>query len=559
MKELFRRLFSHPVLAAEILSATLLTTLLTLAMPLYVIQLLNRYVSYGFHGTLITLTAGMGIAVLLQFFFRLLRAKMAVAVNQGPNDRLAQEILTLISQGRAEPLARLSKPKLQEALTHVQVIQQSWDGQTLISLLDAPFSLLLIAVIYLLSPLLAGISLVGIAAALLFGWLTIIRSKKAGDQLTSVMSEHRSLSYTAVNSLETVRAFDAVPFLKERWQDQLLKISVLKSRLAGFRELSQSMTVSGSALTSVLLYAAGAVLVVRGELSVGALIGANILSGRAYQSTTRLVQALFALDRAKEAMAHLLPFRQVGIEPATGTVMKKYSGRLSCHDLGFAYPNTTVPVFESLNLTLEPGAVLGVVGDNGTGKTTLAKLLLCLLEPRRGTLMADGVNLRQLAPAWWRRQVMYMPQEPGFISGTLRENILMLNPELEDADLNRILREADLRSFLDQTPQGLETLMTENERNFPPGIRKRLSLARALAAKGTLAVLDEPTDGLDKKGVEAVYQVLNRLAEAGKTIVVCTNDPNILKGAAMVLDLNSKPVPRLVTAPPAAAKGRRLS
>lgn len=554
MRELFRRFFSRPVLAVEILAATLITTLLNLAMPLYAMQLLNRYVSYGFHGTLITLTIGMGMAVLLQFSFRLLRSKMAEAVNQDPNDRLAREVLILIGQGRAEPLARISKPKIQEALSHVQVLQQSYSGQTLTSLLDAPFSLVLIAVIYLLSPLLAWISLAGAGISVLLGWINIIRSKNAGKQLNSVMSEHRALSFTAVNSLETVRAFDAAAFLKTRWQDQLLRISSLKNRLTGFRELSQGLTMSGSALTSVLLYAAGAVLVVQGKLSVGALIGANILSGRAYQSTTRLVQALFALDRAREAMAQLSPFKQVPLEPAGGSALKDYKGKLSCHDLGFAYPQATTPVFESLDLTLEPGTVLGVVGDNGTGKTTLAKLLVCLLEPRRGTIMADGVNLRQLAPAFWRHQVMYMPQEPGFISGTIKENILMLRPDLDDEELNRILRQADLRNFLDQTPQGLDTLMTDNERNFPPGIRKRLSLARALAGDGALAVLDEPTDGLDRRGVEAVYQVLNHLAEAGKTIVVCTNDPDILKGAALILNLNTKPVPTLSAGPGASGR-----
>lgn len=545
MKELIRRLFSRPVLAVEILVATLMTTLLTLAMPMYVIQVLNRYVSYGFHGTLITLTAGMCIAAVLQFCFRLIRTQMAAAVNQSPNDQLSREMLTLIGRAKAEPLSAVSKPKIQEALNHVHTIQQSYDAQTLIGVLDAPFSLILIAVIYLLNPILAGIALLGILAALVLGWLTIRRSKSAGDQMTEVMSEHRGLNFSAVNSLETVRAFCALPFLEDKWEGQLGRITLLKNKLSDLKELSQTLTMSGSALTSVFLYAAGAVLVVRGELSVGALIGANILSGRAYQSSTRLVQALFALNRADQAFGHLALFKRIPLEPASGTAMKTYTGRLECHDLGFAYPNTATPVFESLNLTLEPGDVLGVAGDNGTGKTTLAKLLVSLLEPRRGTIMADGVNLLQLAPAWWRRQVIYMPQEPGFISGSLRENILMLNPELDETALNEILRQADLRSFLDQTPQGLDTRITDNERNFPPGIRRRISLARALACDGALVVLDEPTDGLDKRGVEAVYKVMNTLAKSGKTIVVFTNDASILKGAGQILNLNKKPVPEL--------------
>ncbi|MCG8619967.1 MAG: ATP-binding cassette domain-containing protein [Desulfobacterales bacterium] len=549
MIELFRRLFHRPVLAAEILAATLFTTLLTLAMPMYVIQVLNRYVSYGFHGTLITLTIGMCIAALLQFCFRLIRTKMAAAVNQTPNNRLSEDILALISRAKAEPMARISKPKIQEALNHVQTIQQTYTAQNLNATLDAPFSLILIFVIYLLSPLLAGIALAGIGVALILGWITLLRSKKTGEKYAEEMSAHKHLNFSAVNNLEAVRAFCAAPFLSQKWQGQLNRLSRLNATLSDYREISQTMTMTGSALTSVFIYAVGALLVVKGDLSVGALIGANILSGRAYQNTTKLVQAVFALSRAKQAFSFLSGFTRMPMESTSGTALKSYTGQLEFHDLGFAYPNTTTPVFESLNLTLAPGSVLGVTGDNGVGKTTLAKLIVTLLEPKRGSIMADGVNLAQMAPAWWRRQLIYMPQEPEFIAGTLKENILMLNPELPQETLNEILKTADLRTFLDRTPEGLETPVTDNEKNFPPGVRRRLSLARALASEGKIALLDEPTDALDQKGVEAVYRVMNQLARAGKTIVVFTNDPRILKGTGMILNLNRKPVPEIIRKP----------
>jgi ATP-binding cassette subfamily C protein LapB len=545
MNELVRRLFHRPVLAAEILAATFLTTLLTLAMPLYVIQILNRYVSYGFHGTLITLTLGMFIAVLLQFCFRIVRTKMAAAVNEGPNNQLSRDILSIISRAKAEPLSHLSKPKLQEALNHVQTIQQSLDAQTINTILDAPFSLIFIGVIYLLSPVLAGITLLGILLALFLGWLTILKSQKNSEILVGVLSEHRSLNSSAVNAMETVRAFAASTFLFKKWDTQLFDISRLRNKLTGYKELSQTMTMTGSSLTSVFLYAAGAVLVVQGNLSVGALIGANILCGKAYQNTTRLVQTAFSLSKAKQAFKDLSVFKQIPFEAATGSALKNYQGRIEFQDLGFSYPNSSGPLFESLSLRLEPGNVMAVTGGNGTGKTTLVKLLTNLLEPRRGKILADGVNILQMAPAWWRKQIIYMPQEPSFINGSLRDNILLLNPDLDDGSLNDILRRTDLKSFLDKTPKGLDTLLTNNEKNFPPGIRRRLSLARGLAGDGNLVVLDEPTDAMDKKGLEAVYATMNTLAKSGKSIIVFSNDPNIIKGASLLLNLDKKPIPEL--------------
>ncbi len=546
MKELIRRLFHRPVLAAEILTATLFTAVLTLAMPLYVIQILNRYISYGFHGTLITLTIGMFIAVMLQFCFRIIRTKMSAVINEEPNNRLSRDILSIISRAKAEPLERIPKPKIQEALNHVHTIQQNFNAHTLNTVLDAPFSLIFIWVIYLLNPILAYIVILGILLALIFGWLTIFKSQKKSDLLSRLMSEHRSLNFSAVNAMETVRAFGAASSLFKKWDIQLERMNKLSSRLTDYKELSQTTTLTGSSLTSVFLYAAGAVLVVKGQLSVGALIGANILCGRAYQNITKLVQTSFSMAKTKQAFNELSLFKQLPFEPAKGAALESYNGKIEFQDVSFSYPNTNNPLFESLTLSLEPGKVLAVFGENGTGKTTLAKLLTLLLEPGRGNLLADGVNLLQMAPVWWRRQIIYMPQEPSFINGSLRENLLFLNPDLDDAALNDILRKTNLKPFLDKTPNGLDTLVTNNEKNFPPGIRKRIALARGLAGNGNLVVMDEPTDAMDQKGLQAVYSTMNTLARSGKTIIVFSNDPKILKGASLLLNLNKKPVPEII-------------
>lgn len=545
MKILFNRFFQKPILAVEILTATFFIALLTLAMPLYTIQILMRYVSYGYDGTLITLTAGMLIALLLQICFRILRTKMAGAVNQEPNEALAREMLSIVSQAKAEYLEQMPKSRIQDALNSVQTIQNCYDAQALNSILDAPFSTLFIAAVYLLSPVLAMISLLGVVIALFVGWITIKKSQKNSEQLLKELSTHRSLNYSAVNALETVRAFRAVSFLFSEWDKQLKKISLLRYNLADNKELSQTLTMSGSSLSSVLLYAVGAAIVVQGDLTVGALIGANILAGRAYQTIAKFVQTISLLNKAKEAFKDIQLLRRFPLASTTGSALRKYQGQIEFQDMGFVYPNTKGPVFESVEFCLEPGKVLAVYGGNGTGKTTMAKLLVCLLEPKRGKILVDGVNLQQTAPSWWCRQIIYMPQEPVFLNGSLRENVLILNPDLDEARLNDILRATDLKNFFDKTSNGLDTIITDSGKNLPPGIKRRLSLARGLATDGQLAVLDEPTDAMDEKGVKAIYKIMNDMAKQGKTIVVFSNDSKILKGASLILDLNKKPKPEL--------------
>ncbi len=546
MLELFRRFCKKPLLALEILIATFFIALLALAMPMYVIQILNRYVSYGFHGTLITLTSGMLIAIVLQLGFRILRTKMASAVNEEPNDQLSLEVLSIISLSKAEPLEQLSKPRIQEMLNKVATIQACYDAQTLNTIIDAPFSLLFIGAVCLLSPVLAGVAMVGILLGLLLGWLSIRKSSQSAEQLIIESTKYRNLNNSTVNAHDTVRVFNAVPFLQNIWLKQLAVISSIRQKMTDTKELSQTLTISGSSLSSVMLYAVGAVIVVQGGLTVGALIGANILVGRAYQNIARLVQSYYQLRKANQAFKEIAVLRHLPLEPSTGSAIREYKGRLEFHDVGFAYPHSTNPVFESLTLTLEPGQAMAVIGKNGTGKTTLAKLLVGLLEPKRGNISADNVNLQQLAAAWWRRQIIYMPQEPSFINGTIKENILLLNPDLDEGVLNNILRASDLKSFLDMTPSGLDTMITDNGKNLPPGIRRRISLARGLVTNGRLVILDEPTDAMDESGTRTIYKIMNDLLKADKTIIVFSNDPRIVKGASLVLDLNAKPRPDVI-------------
>jgi ATP-binding cassette subfamily C protein LapB len=295
------------------------------------------------------------------------------------------------------------------------------------------------------------------------------------------------------------------------------------------------------------IYCFGAMLAVAGDMSVGGLIGASILSAKAMQMGSSYLQSYLAGRKAEEALVQLGEFHAMPLEPVSGSAVREFTGRLEFRDVGFAYAGSTGPLFESLSFTLPPGSVLTVTGFNGSGKSTFCKLVAGLLEPGRGQILADGIELRQFAPDWWRRQVLYLPQEPTFLNASIRENITLaeLEPESEPAQerLNQAVRASALRRFLDVSRSGLDLEIAEGGRTLPVGIRRRVALARALMNQGRLVVFDDPTEGLDSEGCLAVYSVLNALAKAGANIIVATADPNILKGAGFVLDMNEKPTP----------------
>jgi ATP-binding cassette subfamily C protein LapB len=198
---------------------------------------------------------------------------------------------------------------------------------------------------------------------------------------------------------------------------------------------------------------------------------------------------------------------------------------------------------------VKPNTIVAVSGANGTGKTTLARLLAGVLEPGRGQILVDGLDLQQASLSWWRSQIAYLPQEPTLLNATIRENLLVVNPQADETRVGLAIQAAGLGRYLDESPDGLDAKVTNNGLNLSLGIRRRIALARALLSECKLAVFDEPTDGLDREGIACVYAVINDLAKRGCTIIVISHDPKIVKGAHVVVDLGIKPAPRVTERP----------
>ena len=546
MNELFARLKSRPAIFAEMTAASLLANILALASPLFVIQVLNRYIAHGVDATLATLAAGTVIAIMLEFGFRQVRLRLAAFVNKPYDEGLTNSAFAVLTGAKSAAIDALPAGLRQQIVSGADTLQTAYSAPNAAALFDVPFALVFVAALFLLSPPLAVIVMVFLAAVFAVTLLTLSSLRAPTRDMTAASGRRNALIGTVTSAGDTVRAFNAGAFIRRQWRDESGLFQKLFGKIMGRQGLVQSLSTSAQGLMSVAVIATGAVLVVRGQLDVGGMIGANILAARALGPIIKLAQMSESFAKARQALALLQEFAKVPQERTEGSALSEYSGALEFQDLAFVHPNQRSPLFESLNLKLEPGATLFVAGSNGAGKTTMARLLVGLLEPTRGKILADGVDLAQIVPEWWRKQIVYLPQEPGFLNATIRDNLLATNPDLDDKALNNLALDAGLKPFIDQSPEGFDTEITNNGANLSLGIRRRLALARALATKGRLVVIDDPTEGLDVEGVKLVIDIINKLSKEGRTMVVFTHDPQILASAPQFLNLNSKPVPQLV-------------
>ncbi len=555
MNELKSRLFARPLVAAELLLASLLASVLGLASTFFVMLVLNRYVAHGVDATLATLTVGVTVAVLFEFAFRQARFRIAQGVGRDKDDNLLVGGFAVLTGARAQAIEAIPPGPRREAVVGAEAVQNAYAPANLCAVLDVPMALVFIGVLFLFDGGLALIVCLFAAAVVGVSFLLHGALKGAIKDAAGASARRGGLIAAAIASGDTLRAFNGQDYLRRLWKGELDVLATLRRRLTARQNLTQTSVQLAQGLMGVAIIAFGAILVVKGKMDVGALIGANILAARALNPLARLPALIGEFARAEQALEVLREFARLPREKSQGAALSAYKGGLEFRDLGFVYPGQPVPLFESFSLKLDPGSVLVVTGGNGSGKTTLARMIAGLVLPARGQILADGVDILQFATEWWRKQVVYLPQEPKLVAGTLRDNLTMLNPGMDDAALNRAIAAAGLRKFIDQSAGGLDAPVTNNGEGMSLGVRRRVALARALGADGKLAIFDEPTEGLDGEGAAHVYAVMNDLARRGATVLAFSHDPNILRGAQTVVNLDVKPTPAVLSTRGGTAQG----
>ena len=530
----------HPFLSVQLVTVSFFVNILALALPIFVMQVLQRYIAYGVTSTLITLVSGVIIAISFEFFFRNLRHRIARGLDK-ENHIVKQNALSKI-QASKSAYGNLYKQSQYQRIDQIfQNLENTFSASNTVVILDLPFVLVFLITIFLIHNTLGAITLFVMLVLMLISLLMsfIINNVLfgTGDQQNKEIKVIKEI----VSQHETVKLFKHESILEKIWSQVVDYLLPLKKKLQARLHLSQSITQTIISFTSVAIIAVGATIVIGGELGVGGLIAANILATRALAPLIRYISIQPTLQKGIYFLSELKNLTNVAEERTKGSIIENFQGKIKLQKLAFKYPDQKISLFNNISFSVSPGQILVITGNNGTGKTTLVKLLMGILDPGYGSISVDETLLNQLQEPWWRQNIMYLPQEIFFINGSLKLNIFGYSKTpIILSKITNILVECGLKEFVDDQQNGIKKAISSDGSELSPGIRKKIALARALASTGQVVIFDEPTETMDQAGSSQVYELINKLHKEKKTIIICSSDPYIIKGATAILHLNPK-------------------
>ena len=273
-----------------------------------------------------------------------------------------------------------------------------------------------------------------------------------------------------------------------------------------------SFLYSLTLLLTVIIISWGATLVTEGSLTIGALIGANILASRCLSPITKLLYSIEPLKKGNEALLVLRKILSIKSESLAQSSVTKLSGKIRIKDLSFKYPGSNDTLFHSISIESKPRDIIAIKGNSCSGKTTLLKIIAGIIEVENEKLYFDDIEMSQIPISLVRNNLFYMPQKIDLIDSTILTNIIN-SGEIKKDKFTSILDQADLQDYINSLPDGINTIL---DNDIPERIKKKIAIARSIFLDGNIVLLDEPLHDMDKTGILKFYNLFDNLIERNK-------------------------------------------
>ena len=508
----------------------------------------DKVVHNGIFETLWALAIGVVLYLATELVLRAIRARNVERVARLIDEKIDHRLFAILLQPSARSGAQPGMAaRFLTLYRDLASARDFFSSQYLLAMADVPFLVFILAAIGIIAWPLLIVVLIWVGLYVGVGQWLKERSQRHNRAVNEQQATKLALLTDTLSSLDTLRTSHAGARMQRRFESSAQQHSASSSDLRLSLVLQSHWQMAVSLLSYVSLLVVGSYLIFNQQITVGALIAVSMLSGRTLATVGQVLMALGRWTELRQSMKQLAPFLQT--EPGQGALLSSADtpstpqassadvldslrrpvgtvrGHIATHQLVHQYANGQSALRE-LNLTFQPGERVGLLGRPGSGKSTLLRILAGAIQPTQGEVRVDHAALHSIAPQDRVTWLAFKPQEAPLMAGTLESNILMnvpddATPEQRMAALAHAVHVSALDIDLASGALRLDQPIEEYGANLSGGQRQKVALARALATRPRLLLLDEPTTGLDTETEQVIVQRLGALKDI--TLIMVTH------------------------------------
>lgn len=509
--------------------ASFLINIFGLVSPIYIMNVYDRVIPNSALETGWALSIGALIVFVIDFIIRSLRGYFVDYAARRIDVQVTRKVFDQVLDMKLAHRPT-SSGAFANMLRDFDSIREFLTSATLAGMIDLPFAILFVFVIFMLGGSLGLVVLFLMAVAIAISLIIQVPLKRFVRQAMKSAETKHGLLVEAIYGLETIKTIGASGRMRARYAEHVAENAVAAQNSRFYSALGTNSATFVQQASAVFVILIGMYLVDAGSLSMGALIACVVLSGRALTPIAQIAQLM---TRYHQAMGSLKTLNTIMGKPVERPVGKEFlhrpelSGDITFNGVSFSYPNSDRKILDAVSFSIQHGEKVGIIGRIGSGKSTLARLLVQLYEPDSGSILIDGTDTRQIDPADLRRNIAYIGQDVTLFQGSIRENMTASRPQASEEEILAASQAAGAHGFIAAHPLGYDAPVGERGDGLSGGQKQCVALARALLAKPSILVCDEPTNAMDSQGEENFMRLMRDTAK-DQTIVMITHRTNLL-------------------------------
>ncbi|WP_198304795.1 type I secretion system permease/ATPase [Arcobacter vandammei] len=524
----------------DVILASILINLFVLATPLFTMNVYDRVIPNNAQETLLVFTIGIVVVFLLDASLKFIRSyflEMAA--------KKSDIIMSSIIFERVLDLKLSSHPasvgSFANNIKSFDSVRGFLTNATMSVLIDFPFAILFFIVIFYLGGILVIVPIITVLIIIIYAFLIKKPLQKSIESTYEASAKKNGILIEALQNIETVKTHGMSGKIQYDWEESTGEIAnkSLKSKLIG----ASIPTVTGLMVgfNTVLVVCVGVFLIQDFKLTMGGLIATMILSGRAIAPMGQLVGLITNFEDTKTSFKMLDDIVNKPLErPLAKEFVKRENlkGNIEFIDVSFKYPNSEAYALKNVSFKINEGEKVAFIGRIGSGKSTIAKLILKLYEPESGSILIDGIDINQLDPNDIRENISYVPQDIHLFRGSMKQNILGSHRFVNDEWMLKCAKTSGTDEFVKLHPAGYDMPIGERGLGLSGGQRQSVGIARALINNSKTWLFDEPTNAMDQTSENIVLKNLKE-NEDDKTLLLVTQKMSLLALVDRVIVMNN--------------------